>query len=307
MRTCLRIVAPVVLAAMLCAGRADAHHEALFGPQSSLAVEAPAFVSMQAFMRATGKTSPRGQESTFILSGGVSPFHEVPIGFALIQPFTYETTNAPNDQSGPFFSCNGCFRAENTLLTTQYRFGFEGLQRSTGKDGNFAMVSAGVELPTGNKEHRSFEGPLNGVAAGLVAFEWSSFSVLALGYYRAHGKNDGAKKGDIGLYGGGFAYTPIDREDSLLSFQLGISHELHARDWILDQRIDQSGGWVVLASPTIVWSPVARVSIFALVSLPLAQSFRDDGSRDRYRLGLGLVYAFSRSEAEARALEAAHP
>jgi hypothetical protein len=55
-----------------------------------------------------------------------------------------------------------------------------------------------------------------------------------------------------------------------------------------------------------VWSPIERFSIFALVSLPVAQSFRDDASHDRFRLGLGLVYAFSRSEAEARALEGAH-
>src|SRR3954466_14449517 len=104
--------APLVLATTLFAGPARAHHEALFGPLPSLAVEAPAFVSVQSFMRATGKTSPRGQESTFILSGGVTPF-SFPLGFALVQPFTYETTNAPNDAAGPFFSCNGCFRVEN--------------------------------------------------------------------------------------------------------------------------------------------------------------------------------------------------
>ncbi len=63
---------------------------------------------------------------------------------------------------------------------------------------------------------------------------------------------------------------------------------------------------MLLASPTIVRSPAERVSLFGLVSLPITQSFRDDASHDRFRLGLGLVYAFSRSEAEAHALEGAH-
>ena len=50
-------------------------------------------------------------------------------------------------------------------------FDFTGLQREWGKDGNFALVSGAVEVPTGNKDYSPFQGPFNFIGAGMLGFE----------------------------------------------------------------------------------------------------------------------------------------
>src|SRR5262252_3001301 len=165
---------------------AFAHHEALFGPQSSLAVEAQGFVSLQTHVHAYGLGGDRTTETTSIVSGGWAPFVDIPWAFALIQPFTYQTSRAPTPSgtTGPFTICDGCFAMENTLLSSSYRFDFSSLQRAWEKGGNFALVSAAAEFPTGNKDYAPFHGPMNFIGAGMAGFEKGAFSVVALGYYR---------------------------------------------------------------------------------------------------------------------------
>ena len=51
------------LAVVATSGAARAHHEALFGPQSSLAVESRGFVSLQAHARAYGIGGTETQEA----------------------------------------------------------------------------------------------------------------------------------------------------------------------------------------------------------------------------------------------------
>ena len=58
------------MAIIFAAPPASAHHEAIFGPQSSLVLSAPGFVSTQAFTKNLG-TEQRSQETTFVLSGGI--------------------------------------------------------------------------------------------------------------------------------------------------------------------------------------------------------------------------------------------
>lgn len=270
-----------------------AHHEALFGPQSSLAVESPYFVSMQMHVHAVGSGKSYADETTYILSAGAAPVRNVPWALAVVQPFTYEYARTPSgDQTGPFSSCGGCSARENPLIATSYRFDFTGLQQLTGKDGNFALVSGSIEPPLGNKDYREFHGPFNFIVAALAGLEWREWSTVALGYYRVNlADSVGSKKGNNSLLGIGGAYTPID-DDQVLSFQLGAAVEVHERDVLLGTPIEATGGWEMLASPTVVWSPAPHLRFFTLVSLPIAQNYRAATPNDRWRSGLGMIYAF---------------
>jgi hypothetical protein len=296
------VLSLIVLAAVTVESAASAHHEALFGPQSSLAVESQGFASVQVFTHAYGINGQQATETTTIASAGISPFRDVPLGFTLVQPFTYQTSRNPSSPgaSGPFTACDGCFRMENTLVAMQYRFDFKGLQRDFGKDGNFALVSAALEVPTGSKDYDPFKGPFNAIFAGMVGFEKGAWSSVALGYYRRDTPDfTSSKKGDSALLALGVAYTPIDVGDRMLSFQLGAGYEHHLRDVANGVAIDASGGGQVLVSPTIVGSPAAHLRIFALVTIPVAQSMRADDVVDRWRAGFGVIYSFDRAAADA--------
>src|SRR5579864_2497062 len=133
--------ATVTVAGALLADRARAHHEALFGPQSSLAVESEGFVSAQMHVKAIGYGASYDRESVYILSGGISPFRGIPWSLTLVQPFTYEAAHTPTPSSvGPLAMCD-CFARENVIVSSAYRFEFKGLQRAWDNDGNFALVS----------------------------------------------------------------------------------------------------------------------------------------------------------------------
>ncbi len=298
MKTRRRVQAAIAGTTLLAASDAAAHHEALFGPQSSLAVESPAFASGQAHVHATGSGASYATETTYITSAGFSPIRGLPWGITIVQPFTYEVARSPSgNQVGPSSSCAGCSHRENLLVGTQYRFDFTSLQRELGKDGNFVLLSASLELPTGNKDYPAFHGPVNGIVAAMAGLEWKSLSTVLLSYYRINTEDGaGAKKGNNALVGVGFAYTPLDEEDRMVSFQLGIADEIHARDRADKTLIDSSGGWELLLSPTVVWSPAARLRFFALVSLPVVQDYRSAAQEDRWRAGLGMIYAFSRGD-----------
>lgn len=68
---------------------ASAHHEAIFGPQSSLVFSEPGYLSTQLFSRSIGAPGDKIQETTGVVSGGYSPFADVPRSFNFIQPFSY--------------------------------------------------------------------------------------------------------------------------------------------------------------------------------------------------------------------------
>ena len=286
---------------LLAARAAGAHHEALFGPQSSLAVESEAFVSLQGHEHVTGVGASATQESTYILSAGITPFRAVPWSVTLVQAYTFQTTPSPTgNQTGPFSSCGGCFSRENMLVSTSYRFDFAGLQRLTGKDGNFALVSGSLEPPTGAKDYPAFRGPWNGILAAMAGIEWSHFSTVALGYYRLNATDaSGSKKGNNWLGGLGFAYTPLDAHDGLFSVQLGLAAEVHERDVLGGNEIAASGGAELFTSPTVVWSPEAHMRFFTYVSLPVTQSYRSPSQEDRWRAGVGVIYSFERAHVHA--------
>lgn len=292
-----RFIGLLALGAVVAPARAAfAHHEALFGPQASLAVESEAFVSVQSHEHVFGSGATLDRETTFIFSGGVTPFRRVPWSVSLVVPYTYEDARAPaGDQTGPFSSCGGCLARENLLVSTSYRFDFKRLQQATGKDGNFALVSGSLEPPTGEKDYAAFDGPWNGILAAMAGVEWSRYSAVGLGYYRLNERDgSGSTKGNNWLAGLGFAYTLIDEASALLSFQLGIAAELHERDVLAGAPVADSGGWEIFASPTVVWAPAAHVRLFGYVSLPLTQSYRSASQEDAWRGGVGIIYSFDR-------------
>lgn len=291
---------------LLFAGTAHAHHEALFGPQSSLAVESEAFVSLQGHEHVSGTGGSLNQESTYILSGGITPFRTIPWSITLVQAYTFQAARSPTgNQTGPFSSCGGCFTRENLLVSTSYRFDFTGLQGATGKGGNFALLSGSLEPPTGAKDYAPLHGPFNGILAAMTGFEWNHFAAVGLGYYRLNSTDGGgSKKGNNWLGGLGFAYTPVDEAARLLSVQMGLATELHDRDVLGGAEIAESGGWEIFASPTVVWSPAAHMRFFTYVSLPVVQHYRSISQEDRFRAGLGIIYSFDRGEGPP--IEAVH-
>jgi hypothetical protein len=288
-------MAALVAAGLVWALDASAHHEALFGPQSSLVVESDGFASLQVHEHVFGQGDTRDQETAYILSAGVSPVRSVPWSLALVQTYTYENARQPQgEQTGPFSSCAGCVARENLLVSTSYRFDLTGLQRATGKDGNFALVTAAVEPPTGDKDYAPFHGPVNYLFAALVGVESGAWSAVGLGYYRLNvADGAGSKKGDNWLAGLGGAWTPVDQRARMLSLQMGIAAEVHDAD-VLGVASVVSGGWELLASPTVVWMPAAGLRFFLYVSLPFAQGYRAENQVDQWRSGLGVIYSLER-------------
>jgi hypothetical protein len=293
-----RSVAILAGALALFASRsAAAHHEALFGPQSSLAVESQAFVSLQVHEHAFGSGASFEHEATFILSGGVTPLRGIPWTVTLVVPVTYDYARTPMGlRTGPFSSCRGCFAPENLLLSTSYRFPFKALERATGKDGNFALLSASLEPPTGAKDYAPLKGPTNYLFAGMLGFEWRQLAAVALGYYRVNALDDAAaKKGNNALGALGFAYTPVDEATRMVSLQVGFAGEVHERDVLAGAPVAASGGAEVFVSPTVLWGPSRSLRFFLYGSLPIAQSYRSITQEDRWRAGTGVIYSFDRA------------
>ena len=67
--------------ALATAAPAYAHHEAIFGPQSSAALTWPDFLSVQVFDVQRGKGDEKTHTTTTVFSGGVTPFR-APVSLA---------------------------------------------------------------------------------------------------------------------------------------------------------------------------------------------------------------------------------
>lgn len=261
---------------------ASAHHEAIFGPQSSLFLSAPAYASMQMFSRRLGDRE-RTQETTGLVSGGISPWSHVPLSFTVIVPASVIVAPGGETTTG----------VEDAIVGTRYRYDLKALQDRLGGEGNFLMAMAAVEVPTGNVDHRAFRGPLDYMGAALGSVERPPFSGLAYLFYRRNATVDDRRTGDHLLVGGGGAYTPWDdpKTERLVSFQLGLSYETYFRSTVAGVPQDD-GGRALLVHPTVVWGPGHRVLIFGLVTLPIAQTYRDEEQEERWRVGAGAMYLF---------------
>src|SRR5258708_6454627 len=106
-----------------------AHHEGSSDRSHRSRSKSSGFMSVQAHTHVFGTGAAWDRESTYIVSGGITPFRGVPWSIAIVQSFTVDTARSPIAlRSGPFSSCEGCLAAENTLLSNSYRFDLSGLK-----------------------------------------------------------------------------------------------------------------------------------------------------------------------------------
>lgn len=264
---------------------ASAHHEAIFGPQSSLILSADKFVSLQVFSRELGTPDSKTHETTTLVSAGVRVSKRLPLTFSAIVPYSWISERGQAMTSG----------AEDIVLGLRYRHDLKGLQDKWDREGNFLMGMGAFELNNGTIDHRAWTGPPDTMGAVLGSLERGKWSAIGYTVARFNVEDpDGNKNGDNLFAGGGVAYTP--NEDSqtgrLFSYQAGWSFEHYARDRVNGRPDPNTGGDVLLIHPTVVYSPGHGLLLFGVVSVPVWRDFRDSAAQDRYRFGAGVVYGW---------------
>jgi hypothetical protein len=262
-----------------------AHHEAIFGPQSSLVLSSDRFVSFQVFTRELGTADSNADETTTLVSAGVRVSKTRPLTFTAIVPYSWISAPGQGRVSG----------IEDIVLGLRYRHDLKGLQEKWNRAGNFLMGVGAFELNNGTIDHRAWSGPADAMGAVLGSLERGQWSVIGYTVARLNVQDSqGSKDGNTVFVGGGFAYTPNEdfQTGRLFSYQLGWSFEHYARDRIDGQRDPNTGGNELLLHPTFVYSPGHHLLFFGIVSLPVSREFRDVGQRDRYRLGTGVLYSW---------------
>lgn len=288
----MRVQLPKNLARVLLVTRllfqpasASAHHEAIFGPQSSLVLSADKFVSLQVFSRELGTPDSKTRETTTLVSAGVRVSKRLPLTFSAIVPYSWISERGQARASG----------AEDIVLGLRYRHDLKGLQEKWDREGNFLMGMGAFELNNGTIDHPAWTGPLDTMGAVLGSLERGKWSAIGYAVARFNVEDsDGNKNGDNFFAGGGFAYTP--NEDSqtgrLFSYQAGWSFEHYSRNRVNGQPDPNTGGDALLIHPTVVYSPGHGLLLFGIVSVPVWRDFKDSAAQDRYRFGTGAVYAW---------------
>src|SRR5262249_13731521 len=85
------IVVFIAAAILFIPVAAVAHHEAMFGPQSSSVLSPGFFISAQIFDRENGLNGIKHRETTSVFSAGFRPLKTSPLSFALVAPITRES------------------------------------------------------------------------------------------------------------------------------------------------------------------------------------------------------------------------
>jgi hypothetical protein len=277
-------MAAIVLATLVQAVPAEAHHEALFGPQSSATLSPDGFLTFQVFTRELGPSGERTRETTGVVSAGVRVTKRLPITVSVTAPYSWIR------QAGA--SSTG---AEDVLLGVRYRHDLKGLQDRWDREGNFVTGMGAIELNNGTIDHARWRGPAEAMGAVLGSVERGPWSIMGYAVARANVRDDsGSKDGNTVFTGTGLAYTPNEdfATGRLVSYQAGLSWEHYARDRSADGVVGPSGGNEVFVHPAIAYSPGHNLLVFGIVSLPVWQEFRDPASRTRYRVGTGVIYGW---------------
>src|SRR5437870_4312225 len=118
----IRHVVGIVTLVGLIAAPASAHHEAMFGPQSSAVLSPAFFVSAQVFDKEKGKDTETGRETTTVYSAGFSPLKNKRLSIAFVVPITF--ASGVSDSSTPGSASRGF---EDTLLSARSRVDISGL------------------------------------------------------------------------------------------------------------------------------------------------------------------------------------
>jgi hypothetical protein len=273
----------VVLAAAICAkfvSPAYAHHEAIFGPQSSAVLSPDTFLTGQVFTRATGQDDEKGHETTLVLGGGLRPFNR-PLSLAFVVPVTFAKSHGHSSERG----------FEDALVSARYRLDAAPIAEALGLDSASVMGMGGVEIPTGTLDHAFGRGPIGQIAAGLISLEQRPFSLIGYVYYHRTGEYREIRQSGNAFAGLGAAWTPIDDEDNgkLLSLQLGLSNEHTFAVERGGVPLSDSGGSGVFVHPGLVAMVAPRVQFFVLTSLPITQEWKTIEDRQRFRVGAGAI------------------
>jgi hypothetical protein len=150
-------------------------------------------------------------------------------------------------------------------------------------------------VPTVTVDHGFFEGAPALVAAGCFSLERRPFSLIGYGFAHKFATRNDLRESGSRYLGGGFAWTPVDREDEgrLLSLQYGLSHETTFKEKFAGATLNDSGGWALMAHPTVVWETTPHVMFFTVLSVPLADHWNSPSDRERFRLGAGATITFA--------------
>ena len=281
------------VAIVLCAVTpAFAHHEAMFGPQSSAVLSPGIFLSAQVFDKETGKGDEQRRETTTVYSIGFKPMKKRPLSIAFVLPATFAA--GAQDPGSPDAATRGW---EDSLVSARYRFETPRVAESLGFDESYAMAVGGLEMPTGTFDHPFGKGAFGQVAAGLFSLEKRPLAFITYVYYHRRGVYDGTRDSGNTFAGGGLAYTPIDDEEhgKLLSFQVGMSYERTFKSEENGLPLADSGGSGVFIHPGIVFDITPTVQMFGLVSLPLSQRWNSVVDEQRFRLGTGSIWILKHS------------
>jgi hypothetical protein len=272
---------PFVAVIWLAPVQTRAHHEAIFGPQSSILMSQESFGSAQAFTRRLRGPEGAMQDTTFLLSGGLSPFQRLPLSFVLTLPASYETGGGED----------GHLHLEDLIVGARYRLNLARLGDRLGGEA-FLLLSAALELPTGTA-HDGFGPNLSALPAALASFERGRLSTILFAFAGLNGDDSaGSRQGHELFLGGGVGYAIVASPDRLLSAQLGASYERRFHDRISGEPVLKSGGRAVLLSPTLVAGFGDHWQVFAMASLPVYGTASDPDISERWRAGLGIIYAF---------------
>jgi hypothetical protein len=280
-------LAPILLVAAFVfrSGPLSAHHEAIFGSQSSLVLSADKFVSIQAFSRTLDDSGTRTRETTTLVSAGVRVSKRLPLTFTAVLPYSWIAARGRTGTAG----------AEDAVLGARYRYDLKGLQERWQRDGNYLMGMGAVELNNGTIDHAAWNGPPDSLAAVLGSLERGEWSLIGYSVGRFNVRDAvGNKDGDNLSFGGGLAFTPHENfaTGRLFSYQAGWSFEHFSRDRVAGQADPNSGSNELLVHPTFVYSPGHGLMFFGVASLPVWQDFRDSATRDRFRVGTGVLYSW---------------
>jgi hypothetical protein len=277
-------MAAIVVATLVEAAPAEAHHEALFGPQSSSTLSPDGFLTFQVFTRELGPSGERTRETTGVVSAGIRVTRRLPITISVTAPYSWIRQGGASNTGG-----------EDVLLGVRYRHDLKGLQGRWNREGNFVTGMGAIELNNGTIDHDGWEGPAEAMGALLGSVERGPWSVMGYAVGRANVRDaSGSKDGNTVFTGTGVAYTPNEDFASgrLVSYQMGLSWEHYARDRSSDGVVDSSGGSELFVHPAVAYSPGHNLLIFGIVSVPVWQEFRDRASQTRYRVGTGVIYGW---------------
>ena len=285
MKSVLTVAAVMVMAA----SPAFAHHEAIFGPQSSAVLSPTTFFSAQLFDKEGGHDKEEHRETTTVYSFGFKPMDKQPLSFAVVVPITF----ASGMQGGTGEPAHHGF--EDALLTARYRVDAGSFASSIGFNEGYVMGVGGVELPTGTLDHSFGKSAYGQIAAGLISLEKRPIAVLGYVYYHHRGEYDGLRESGNVFTGGGIAYTPIDSATKLFSVQLGISNEHTFAEQLNGVPLVDTGGRGVFLHPAVVFQFTSSVQFFSLISLPVTQRWNSTSDEQRFRLGAGVIWILKHS------------